>query len=174
MPRTATYLLRLMAMLKISAAQSSNTRRPERRTPLLLVCPAHGVWRFITAICTSRRTLWIPSPATFRSSIMKVTASGVQTLFATLNTVNSAAEGMAIDRAGNVFVVAFDQNDPALASTIFKFTPDGTGSTFGSVPGQSLGIAFDAAGNLFASDATDSIIFKFTPAGASSVFVGPT
>ena len=114
-----------------------------------------------------------PVNGNFQSSIVKVSASGVKTLFANLGTVNSAAEGMAIDRAGNVFVVAFDQNSPTLASTIFKFTPDGAESTFGSIPGQSLGIAFDAAGNLFASDATDSIIFKFTPAGASSVFVGP-
>jgi sugar lactone lactonase YvrE len=114
-----------------------------------------------------------PVTGNFQSSIVKVTGSGVQTPFANLGTVNSAAEGMAIDRAGNVFVVAFDQNSPTLASTIFKFTPDGAESTFGSIPGQSLGIAFDAAGNLFASDATDSIIFKFTPAGVSSVFVGP-
>ena len=67
-----------------------------------------------------------PVTGNFQSSIVKVTSSGVQTLFATLSTVNSAAEGMAIDRAGNVFVVAFDQNSPALVSTIFKFTPDGT------------------------------------------------
>ena len=114
-----------------------------------------------------------PVTGNLQSSIMKVSASGVQTLFATLSTVNSAAEGIAIDRAGNVFVVAFDQNSPTVASTIFKFTPDGAESAFGSLPGQGLGIAFDAAGNLFAADATDQIIFKFTPAGASSVFVGP-
>lgn len=115
-----------------------------------------------------------PATGDFQSSIVKITASGVQTPFATLSTVNSAAEALAIDKEGNVFVVAFDQNSPVLASSIFKFTPDGTETTFASIPGQSLGITFDAAGNLFASDATDSIIFKFTPAGASSVFVGPT
>ena len=107
-----------------------------------------------------------------QESIVKVSASGVQTLFATLSVVNFAAEGLAIDRAGNVFVVAFDQNSPALASTIFKFTPDGAESTFGSLPGQSFGLAFDAAGNLFAADAENQTIFKFTPAGAQSVFVG--
>ena len=107
-----------------------------------------------------------------QESIVKVSASGVQTLFATLSVVNFAAEGLAIDRAGNVFVVAFDQNSPALASTIFKFTPDGAESTFGSLPGQGFGLAFDAAGNLFAADAENQTIFKFTPAGAQSVFVG--
>src|SRR5262249_56729556 len=56
---------------------------------------------------------------------------------------------------------------------IIKVARDGIGSTAGSVHGRSVGIAFVAAGNLFASDATDQIIFKFTPAGASSVFVGP-
>ena len=108
-----------------------------------------------------------------QESIVKVSASGVQTLFATLSVVNFAAEGLAIDRAGNVFVVAFDLTSPAAASTIFKFTPNGAESTFGSLPGQGFGLAFDAAGNLFAADASDQTIFKFTPAGAQSVFVGP-
>jgi glucose/arabinose dehydrogenase len=93
--------------------------------------------------------------------------------FATLGVVNFSAEGLAIDRAGNVFVVAFDLTSPAAASTIFKFTPNGAESTFGSLPGQGFGLAFDAAGNLFAADASDQTIFKFTPAGAGSVFVGP-
>jgi len=41
------------------------------------------------------------------------------------------------------------------------------------LPGQGFGLAFDAAGNLFAADASDQTIFKFTPAGAGSVLVGP-
>jgi sugar lactone lactonase YvrE len=108
-----------------------------------------------------------------QESIVKVSASGVQTPFATLSVVNFAAEGLAIDGAGNVFVLAFDLTSPVLASTIFKFTPSGAESTFGSLPGQGFGLAFDASGNLFAADAEDLTIFKFTPAGAQSVFVGP-
>ena len=41
------------------------------------------------------------------------------------------------------------------------------------LPGRGFGLAFDAAGNLFAADASDQTIFKFTPAGAGSVLVGP-
>jgi sugar lactone lactonase YvrE len=115
-----------------------------------------------------------PVTGNFQASILKVSANGVQTLFATFSNVNFFASGVAIDRAGNVFVMAQDQTSFTLASTIFKFTPDGAQSTFGSVPGQGFGLAFDDAGNLFAADATDQTIFKFTPAGASSVFVGPT
>jgi hypothetical protein len=66
-----------------------------------------------------------PVSGNLQSSILKVSANGVQTLFAILSTVNFAAEGLAIDRAGNVFVVAFDETSPNFASTIFKFTPDG-------------------------------------------------
>jgi len=61
-----------------------------------------------------------PVTGNFQSSIVKVTSSGVQTLFATLSTVNSAAEGMAIDREGNVFVVAFDQNGSRLSEHHFQ------------------------------------------------------
>ena len=59
-------------------------------------------------------------------------------------------------------------------STIFEFTPGGTRSVFGTLPGLGFGLAFDSAGNLFAADTSDQTIVKFTPGGTSSVFAGPS
>jgi len=98
---------------------------------------------------------------------------GVPTTFATLSE-NFYVEGVAIDGADNIFVVAIDINDPNLASTIFKITPDGTQSIFGLVPGQSFGLAFDSAGNLFVADSVDITIYKFTPDGTRTIFVDPS
>ena len=102
----------------------------------------------------------------------------------------ATAHGLAIDSAGNVF--ASSQYNDITRSTIYKVTldgtaPDGTVSTFGSVPGQCFGLAFDSLGNLFTAGASDSTnlfgtIYEFTPGGAPyeptptgtpGVFVGP-
>ena len=95
-----------------------------------------------------------------------------------VNTVGSAAhfffEGLAIDIAGNAYVMANDQTSPTGASTIFKFTPDGERIVFGSVPSQGWGLAFDSAGNLYAADGGAQTIYKFAPNGARTVFVGPS
>ena len=95
-----------------------------------------------------------------------------------VSTVGSAAnfffEGLAIDVAGNAYVMANDQKSPTLASTIFKFTPDGERIVFGSVPGQGWGPAFDSARNLYAADGGAQTIYKFAPNGARTVFVGPS
>ena len=95
-----------------------------------------------------------------------------------VNTVGSAAhfffEGLAIDIAGNAYVMANDQTSPTGASTIFKFTPDGERIVFGSVPSQGWGLAFDSAGNLYAADGGAQTIYKFAPNGTRTVFVGPS
>ena len=117
---------------------------------------------------------------TLQGTIVKITPGGVQSLFATVPGTPPAGiilEGLAFDRAGNLFLMAIDVNDPNSASTIYKFTPNGVQSAFGSVPGQGFGLAFDGAGNLFAADAglsdyTNETIWKFTPDGTRSVFVG--
>jgi glucose/arabinose dehydrogenase len=91
-----------------------------------------------------------------------------------VSTFGSAAnftfEGLAIDIAGNVYVMADDNNSPVGAGTIFKFTPSGERIIFGSIPGQGWGLAFDRAGNLYAADGGDQIIYKFTN-GTKSIFV---
>jgi len=92
-------------------------------------------------------------------------------------TLGSAAqfffEGLAIDIAGNIYVMGNDVRSPVGASTIFKFTPSGDQIVFGSVPGQGWGLAFDSAGNLYAADGGDQTIYKFAPDGTRTVFVGP-
>ena len=107
-------------------------------------------------------------------TIVKITPGGVQSLFATVPGDNIFTEDVRLDQASNLFVTAIDANDPNLASTIYKITPGGVLSTFGSVTGQGLGLAFDSAGNLFASSASDQNIYKFAPDGTRSVFVDPT
>jgi sugar lactone lactonase YvrE len=111
---------------------------------------------------------------TCQGAIVKITPRGAQSTFATFSQQNFQPEGVAFDSAGNLFVMAIDLTDTNLASTIYKFTPGGVQSTFGSVPGQGAGLAFDVAGNLFAADAVDVTIYKFDPDGTRSVFVGPS
>jgi DNA-binding beta-propeller fold protein YncE len=95
-----------------------------------------------------------------------------------VHTVGSASkfffEGLAIDIAGNAYVMANDDRSPTGASTIFKFTPSGERIIFGSVPGQGWGLAFDSAGNLYAADGGDQTIYEFAPNGARTVFIGPS
>jgi hypothetical protein len=52
---------------------------------------------------------------------------------------------------------------------IYKFTPDGTQSTFASNRTLPTGLAVDSSGNLFEAEPT-STIYKFTPDGTPSTF----
>ena len=76
--------------------------------------------------------------------------------------ISAHAHGLAFDTAGNLF-----QTD---SHSIFKFTPDGTKSTFASGFKNSLSLAFDSKGNLFVGDADPRAIYKFTPDGKKSTF----
>jgi len=103
-----------------------------------------------------------------------------------VSTAGSAAyfffEGLAVDIAGNAYVMASDDRSTTEAGTIFKFTPDGERIVFGSVPGTTpgnepqpnWGLAFDSAGNLYAADGGAQTIYKFAPNGTRTVFVGPS
>jgi sugar lactone lactonase YvrE len=94
----------------------------------------------------------------------KPTAIGAATFY-------SVFEGVAIDAAGNVYVLSGGGKNP---STIFKFVPGVSRSIFATGFGQGFGLAFDSAGNLYAADAANQTISKFTPNGTGTVFAGPS
>jgi len=89
--------------------------------------------------------------------------------------------GIAVDRAGNVYVA--DSDD----SIVRKITPAGMVSTLAGTPGaigssdgagmtarfnEPTGIATDSAGNVFIADSGNDTIRKITPAGAVSTLAG--
>jgi len=115
----------------------------------------------------------VDDPSGIHGTIFKITPDGIMSTFASGFAANFFLQTVVFDSAGNLFVVAEDESSAPFPSTIFKITPDGTVSTFGSVPSLSLSLAFDGAGNLFASDGVDQIIYKFTPGGMRSIFAGP-
>jgi sugar lactone lactonase YvrE len=116
-----------------------------------------------------------PNSGHFTGAILKIASDGTQTTFADVNGPSNDffLAGLAVDRSGNVYVIALDDTIPVAPSTIYKFVPDGGQSTFGSVPGQGFGLAFDSAGSLYAADVVDATIYKFASDGTRSVFVGP-
>ena len=65
---------------------------------------------------------------------------------------------------GDIFVSDFYTN------TIYKFTPDGTRSSFATGLNGPTGLAFDSANNLFEADFYSGTIYKFTADGTQTVF----
>ncbi|MFI5161292.1 MAG: gliding motility-associated C-terminal domain-containing protein [Sphingobacteriales bacterium] len=123
--------------------------------------------------------------------IRKVNSAGDVTTFAgtgnqgNTNGVGTGASfnspsGIAVDAAGNVYVADAGNN------TIRKITPTGvvTSLAGNNVPGAAdgtgtaatfnnpLGVAVDAAGNVYVADAGNSDIRKITPAGVVTTFAG--
>lgn len=89
--------------------------------------------------------------------------------------------GLAIDSSNNIYV-ADAQN-----AVIRKITADGFGSTLSGYPGasgyaegvgsaarfnQPMGVAVDAAGNVFVSDSWNGVLRKITPSGQTSLVAG--
>lgn len=102
-------------------------------------------------------------------TVLKFNPARTQSTFGTVPGDNFL-EGMTTNPAGNVFVAAINLASPTFASTIFQFTGGGILSAFGSTPGESFGLAFNTAGELFAGDIDQGAIFEFDPNGARSVF----
>jgi sugar lactone lactonase YvrE len=106
------------------------------------------------------------------AKVLKFPPNGHQSVLG--NAALGFFEGLVTDTAGNVYAVALEDKSPALAGIIYKFAPDGTRTVFGTTPGQTFGLAFDGASNLYVADAFDLTIYKFAPDGTRTVFAGPS
>src|SRR5207253_8996707 len=110
----------------------------------------------------------------FDGTITKIDRSGNVTTFFTNNQL--FFEGLAVDGANNLFVTASDAFAPQSPGTIYKITPDGVVSTFGSTAAAPWGLACDSSGNLYVAEHNDGtspgVIYKFSPMGVRSVFAG--
>jgi len=125
------------------------------------------------------------------NKVRKISQTGVVTTIAgtgTKGAVNgpgnsasfSSPSGMAIDRAGNLFVADYGNN------TIRKIDPSGvvttiagtavTGSTNGTGTAASfyspLGVAVDTLNNLYVADSHNNLIRKIDPSGVVSTYAG--
>ncbi|HEY4271136.1 MAG TPA: NHL repeat-containing protein [Candidatus Udaeobacter sp.] len=79
---------------------------------------------------------------------------------------------MAIDSAGNVFVVDYIilGGDLVGNGAIFKITPNGMLSIFASRVSYASSLAVDKAGNLFVADYDNGIIYEYKPDGSRATF----
>ena len=117
-----------------------------------------------------------PPKGQYQGKILKFPPLGQQSVLGTVP--QSFLEVVVTDSGGNTFALAQDAKLGLFyPSTIYKFAPDGTGSIFGSIPGQGNGLAFDSEGNLFAAGGgapgISPSIYKFTSDGTRTVFAGP-
>jgi len=140
----------------------------------------------------SAGTLYVSDLA--NNTIRQITPAGVVTTLAgsassgtgTNDGTGSAASfanpaGLAVDTNGNVYVADYE-ND-----TIRKIAPGGVVTTLAGSPGMGgstngtgsaaqflkpLGVAVDAAGNVYVADTDNSLIRKITPGGTVSTLAG--
>ena len=108
--------------------------------------------------------------------VTKITPGGVRTLFAVLdpNTFHQNF-GIAIDERNNLFVADNQQQTIYMITPGRQFSTAKAISTFASLPVSPIGLAFDGAGNLYASD-TDPYdvvggITKIAPDGTQTLVV---
>lgn len=86
---------------------------------------------------------------------------------AVINTITgfTVAEGLAFDRAGDLFV------SDSSKGTVTEITSGGVRSTFASGLSYPTGMAFNAAGDLFVADGNGAnTVTEITPSGSESLF----
>ena len=145
---------------------------PRGRPTAIGAAPFYGLFEGV-AIDAAGNVYVLTAGGRYSSTILKFVPGVSRSVF---GTVLGVGFGLAIDGAGNLY--AADSGSDTVASTIYKFTSDGTRTVFvgpSAFPDETfpVGLAFDSSGNLFVStegDPGSDTILKFTPTGAESSF----
>src|SRR5215472_8482951 len=149
---------------QLSETKSKSAHRATWRLSSKLAC-----FGAVTVICASAtaQNLFVSGRDTSGGKIFKFTPNRVQSTFAS---GLSGPQGLAFDKAGNLFVANVVSGTGNGNGSIYKFTPQGVRSTFASGLDFPLDLAFDSAGNLFVTDYGAGHIYKFTPGELRTTF----
>jgi len=99
--------------------------------------------------------------------IFEFTWDGRESLFASGLT---APGNVAIDNAGDVFVVDYDPLTIVGNAVVYKMTANGTRTVFATGLSYPSYLAVDSAGNLFVADYNQGVIYKYKPSGSRAAF----
>jgi DNA-binding beta-propeller fold protein YncE len=111
--------------------------------------------------------LFISDSGGGNTAILKFAPDGSHTTFFS-GLGNPHPNVLGFDNTGNLYVSLVTQATPEYTE-ILKITPDGKKDTFATGT-DTIGMAFDKAGNLFVADDATGSILKFTPEGTKSEF----
>jgi sugar lactone lactonase YvrE len=183
------------------AGADSGAAAPPPTAPVVVALAGSGNADGIGAAARFNRPIGVATDSagnvyvadTSNHTIRKITPAGGVSTFAGVAGVSGSADGsgatasfaypqgVATDRAGNLYVV--DQGN----NTIRRISPLGAVSTFAGSPGSGgstdgtgnlarfnfpIGIATDAAGNVFVADSGNFTVRRITPAGAVTTLAG--
>ena len=104
------------------------------------------------------------------NNILKITPSGTVTVYAQGSLLIGPA-ALAFGPAGDLYVANFGSPNTNGEPAIIKITPSGnmTAVAFGPI-GRPLGLAVDAAGNIYVANSTGNVVDKIKNTGDISVF----
>ncbi len=123
----------------------------------------------VILICSSAsaQNMFVSGTDAGGGEIFKFSLAGSESIFAT-GLVDPW--DLAVDRAGNLFVVDSQCGELYCGAKVNKITPQGVRTILASGLGYPSDLAVDNAGNVFVSDYERGIIYEYKPDGSRATF----
>jgi sugar lactone lactonase YvrE len=131
---------------------------------------SHAVWLgTVILICSgaSAQNMFVSGTDAGGGEIFKFPLVGSETIFAT-GLVDPW--DLAVDRAGNLFVVDSQCGELYCGAKVNKITPQGGRTILASSLGYPSYLAVDSSGNVFVADYDHGIIYEYKPDGSRATF----